>query len=176
MDPIEQPSSLSDFELAAALREWRARRAREEEVPAYIVLTNALLAEITRTRPSTEDALGQLRGMGPGRLARYGGEILAVVSKAGFAAQRCGRDDVAEAEPGTDPPQPVSENGGSGPEIRAPFPYRVVIEYHLEDAVRRRLVEELEVASGPILASMQAALAQGPARVSIRIEAERDAA
>jgi HRDC domain-containing protein len=58
------------------LREWRARKAREEGVPPYLLLTNRQLLEVVVKRPESPTALGHLPGVGPGKVERYGREIL----------------------------------------------------------------------------------------------------
>ncbi len=74
-----------DGPLMAALRAWRATRARADGVPAYVVATDALLAAIVEQRPASLAALRRVRGMGPARLDRHGDEILAIVARAGRA-------------------------------------------------------------------------------------------
>ncbi|HEY0443276.1 MAG TPA: ATP-dependent DNA helicase UvrD2 [Candidatus Limnocylindrales bacterium] len=66
--------------LFAALREWRAGRARAEGVPAYVVAHDQTLSAIADLRPSTMPALRRIHGMGPSKLDRYGAEILALVA------------------------------------------------------------------------------------------------
>ena len=64
----------------AALREWRAARAREDGVPAFVVAHDTTLAAIAEARPDTLPALRRVKGMGPTKLERYGLEILAVLA------------------------------------------------------------------------------------------------
>ena len=71
-----------DDPLMAALKEWRLTTARSDGVPAYVIATDALLAEIVDQRPSTIPALRRVKGMGPSRLARYGAELLEIVTAA----------------------------------------------------------------------------------------------
>ena len=66
--------------LLVALRAWRSRRAREDGVPAYVVAHDSTLAAIAEARPASAAALRRVKGMGPTKLERYGGEILAVVA------------------------------------------------------------------------------------------------
>ena len=58
------------------LRQWRAGIAREHGVPAYVVFHDATLAELARSRPLTEVALGQISGIGARKLERYGAALL----------------------------------------------------------------------------------------------------
>jgi ATP-dependent DNA helicase RecQ len=65
--------------LVAELRAWRSRRAREDGVPAYVVLHDATLHELAARRPGSEAELAGVKGLGPTKLARYGGELLDVL-------------------------------------------------------------------------------------------------
>jgi superfamily II DNA helicase RecQ len=51
-------------------------------VPAYVVFHDTTLAAIADERPRSLPALRRIRGMGPMKLERYGGEILAVIDGA----------------------------------------------------------------------------------------------
>ena len=62
------------------LKAWRLRRAKADDVPAYVVFHNATLEEIAGRRPRTLAELGAVPGVGPAKLARYGEEVLAALS------------------------------------------------------------------------------------------------
>ena len=64
-----------------ALRAWRLERSRADSVPAYVVFSNATLAEIAAARPANERELSRISGIGPTKLERYGADILRVVSE-----------------------------------------------------------------------------------------------
>ena len=66
--------------LGERLREWRSRRARRDGVPPYIVFHDRVLHEIAEARPSTMGELGQIAGVGPAKLERYGDDVLAAVA------------------------------------------------------------------------------------------------
>ena len=70
-----------DEALLDALRRWRRERAAADAVPAYVVFHDTTLAEIADVRPRTLPALRRVKGMGPAKLERYGGEILAVIAE-----------------------------------------------------------------------------------------------
>jgi ATP-dependent DNA helicase RecQ len=70
-----------DLALFEQLRTWRSAVAREEQVPAFVVFSDATLSEIARTRPRTDDALLAVSGIGPRKLASFGDAILALVRK-----------------------------------------------------------------------------------------------
>lgn len=68
--------SLALFE---QLRTWRAGVAAELGQPAYVVFTDATLGEIALTRPAGRSALSRVKGVGAGKLDRFGDDVLAVV-------------------------------------------------------------------------------------------------
>jgi len=62
-----------------ALRATRARLAREQGVPAYVIFHDATLLEMLRARPRNVDELGEISGVGAAKLERYGGAFLDTV-------------------------------------------------------------------------------------------------
>ncbi|WP_026532047.1 ATP-dependent DNA helicase UvrD2 [Arthrobacter sp. H41] len=62
-----------------ALRSWRLEEAREKDVPAFVVFTDATLIAIAEARPQTLDELGDLAGVGSAKLERYGESVLNIV-------------------------------------------------------------------------------------------------
>ncbi len=70
-----------DPELFERLRAWRGDQARSQGVPAYVVLHNSHLEEISRRKPRNVHELGTIKGIGLRRAARYGEELLALINK-----------------------------------------------------------------------------------------------
>jgi DNA helicase-2/ATP-dependent DNA helicase PcrA len=66
----------------AALKSWRLKRAKADEIPPYLVFHNSTLAEIAERRPSSAAELAAVPGVGPAKLERYGGEVLALLASA----------------------------------------------------------------------------------------------
>ena len=62
-----------------ALRAWRLERSRGDDVPAYVVASNATIRAIAVARPATLAALAKVDGIGPTKLELYGDEILAIL-------------------------------------------------------------------------------------------------
>jgi ATP-dependent DNA helicase UvrD/PcrA len=62
-----------------ALRAWRLERSRADDVPAYIVASNAVLQAIAIGRPKSAAELLAIDGIGPTKLDLYGDEILALL-------------------------------------------------------------------------------------------------
>jgi ATP-dependent DNA helicase UvrD/PcrA len=65
-----------------ALKRWRLKRAKADEIPAYVVFHNATLAEIAERRPQTIGELASVPGVGPAKLERYGEELLSALNAA----------------------------------------------------------------------------------------------
>ena len=59
-----------------ALRQWRARTAKEQGVPAYVIFHDATLRQIAVERPQDLAGLGAVGGVGEAKLNRYGEQIL----------------------------------------------------------------------------------------------------
>ncbi len=62
-----------------ALKQLRRRLADERSLPAYVVFSDAVLTEMARQRPQTEEALMRISGVGPKKLERYGETFLALL-------------------------------------------------------------------------------------------------
>jgi ATP-dependent DNA helicase RecQ len=81
--PDDAPTlSGADEALLARLRDLRRTIAREEQVPAYVVFSDRTLAEMAVRRPRSENALGEIRGVGPVKIERYGERFLDVLRSA----------------------------------------------------------------------------------------------
>jgi ATP-dependent DNA helicase RecQ len=62
-----------------ALRLWRSGEAKAQSVPPYVIFHDTVLREVAAIKPVNEDELGQIKGVGASKLARYGAGVLAVV-------------------------------------------------------------------------------------------------
>ena len=65
--------------LARELKALRTAIARELALPAYVIFTNATLADMARRKPQTPEALLQVAGVGMVKSARYGDRFLACI-------------------------------------------------------------------------------------------------
>jgi ATP-dependent DNA helicase RecQ len=72
----------ADEALLARLRDLRRTISHEENVPAYVVFPDRTLAEMAVRRPTTTTALGQVRGVGPVKIDKYGARFLEVLRAA----------------------------------------------------------------------------------------------
>jgi len=64
-----------------ALKAWRLTRARQDDVPAYLVFHNSTLEEIAARKPRSLDELAAVPGVGPAKLERYGEGVLAALAQ-----------------------------------------------------------------------------------------------
>jgi ATP-dependent DNA helicase RecQ len=69
-----------DQELFEQLRALRKRLADEAGVPPYIVFGDAALVEMSRAKPSSEEELLAVNGVGEVKLQRYGQAFLEVIA------------------------------------------------------------------------------------------------
>ena len=67
-------------ELEAALSRWRREKAAETGFSAFVILQQGTLLKIADASPRTKEELLAIPGMGPGRVEKYGDEILALTA------------------------------------------------------------------------------------------------
>jgi DNA helicase-2/ATP-dependent DNA helicase PcrA len=68
-----------DEQLFEELRGWRLETARELDVPAYVVFTDATLTAIAEREPGDTRELSGITGVGPAKLERFGDAVLEIV-------------------------------------------------------------------------------------------------
>ncbi len=77
--PLAEPVGSADPELFELLRTWRSATAAEQNVPAYIVLSDRHLEGIAARRPTTPEELLGCPGIGPTKSETYGEAILEII-------------------------------------------------------------------------------------------------
>lgn len=68
---VALPSTGANAELVAKLRAWRLTEAKRKRVPAFRVLTNRALVAIAEARPTSSEALRNVKGVGPKVIQSY---------------------------------------------------------------------------------------------------------
>ena len=63
----------------------RKKLARRDGVPPYCVMHNRSLRAMAVSKPGTLEELGGVPGVGEAKLARFGGDLLAVIHSHGCA-------------------------------------------------------------------------------------------
>ncbi len=75
------PAAMADQELRDYLREWRRMTAKEQSMPAYVVLHDSSLDEICRLQPNTNAELLKVTGIGERKAELYGQAILSALRR-----------------------------------------------------------------------------------------------
>jgi ATP-dependent DNA helicase RecQ len=87
--------------LFEALRELRRQLAQKASVPAYIVFSDATLRDLARRRPTDEQLLRDVHGIGQQKAATYGAQVLGVdpgVLQPASTGNRSGRRSAESGE------------------------------------------------------------------------------
>ena len=72
-------SDVENAELYELLLEWRRMKAREEDVPAYMILGNRTLINLANEAPTNEEDLLAIPGIGKKKKADYGADLLNII-------------------------------------------------------------------------------------------------
>jgi superfamily II DNA helicase RecQ len=62
------------------LKHWRNEQAKEENVPGYLVFSNATLARVAHDYPDTLESLAKIKGIGEVKMSRYSDMLLDIVT------------------------------------------------------------------------------------------------
>ena len=73
----------ADEALFQLLRQWRGDTAREQGVPAYVILHDKTLRELAEVRPVSHGLLSGITGMGSAKIEHYGEELLNLIRNEG---------------------------------------------------------------------------------------------
>ena len=76
----EAVATTGDDPLFYELRAWRTTEAKAQSLPPYVIFHDSVLREIASVRPGDLATLGQIKGVGAAKLARYGAAVLAVLA------------------------------------------------------------------------------------------------
>ena len=68
-----------DAEVFEILREERKRMAVRQNIPAYLIFQDRVLAEIARRRPANSEEFGEIPGIGAAKMARYAAHFLKIL-------------------------------------------------------------------------------------------------
>ena len=78
--PIDEATEPEAAAMFQRLRQWRWEQSQEEEVRPFRVFSDAVLRELARRRPTTDEALLAVPGIGPAKLAAYGGALKSLLA------------------------------------------------------------------------------------------------
>ncbi len=74
------PEGVADESLVDALKQWRRAEASRRNVPPYVVMHDKTLVALSAAKPQTADALLDVPGLGPAKVAQYGDALLQVIA------------------------------------------------------------------------------------------------
>ncbi len=75
------PETIENSGLYEMLKQWRTTRAKEMNMPAFVVLHNTTLAEIAAKLPATTQELRTIKGLKSKKGKTFGDEILQLVAR-----------------------------------------------------------------------------------------------
>ena len=78
-EPVYSESDIQYPELFQELRDWRSRKAKENEIPHFQVLHQRVLIQIVMNLPDRAEDLKKIRGVGKKTFEKYGEELLSMV-------------------------------------------------------------------------------------------------
>ncbi|KFC20499.1 HRDC domain-containing protein [Chryseobacterium sp. FH1] len=78
----EEELSEEEMIIYNKLKDWRSEKAKESQLPAYIIFHNAHLLSIAKQKPSNLEDLEQINGLGKSKTEKYGTEIIEVLENA----------------------------------------------------------------------------------------------
>ena len=70
-----------DFPVYSRLREWRNEKAVKEDTKAYHIFKNAHLAAFAQNRTVRKEDMAEVKGVGQGRIDKYGDEVIRIVTE-----------------------------------------------------------------------------------------------
>ena len=80
---VHSELSSADEVLFQLLRSWRSDTAKEQAVPAYVILHDKTLRELAEVRPTSHGMLAGITGMGSAKIEHYGAELLDLIRNEG---------------------------------------------------------------------------------------------
>jgi ATP-dependent DNA helicase RecQ len=112
-DSLTESTPSQDSErLFEALRQLRKRIADEQNVPPYVVFSDASLRQMAQYRPQTLESFGQISGVGSHKLDQYGDRFLPAIQS---YCQTHGLDSLPMPRPGGSTSQRSRNSSNNGP-------------------------------------------------------------
>lgn len=78
----EEELSQEEMIIYNKLKDWRSEKAREVQLPAYIIFHNTHLMAIAKYKPCNLEDLQNINGLGKSKTEKYGIEIIEVLENA----------------------------------------------------------------------------------------------
>ncbi len=78
----EEELSQEEMIIYKKLKDWRSEKAREAQLPPYIIFYNSHLMSIAIHKPSNLEDLENISGLGKSKIEKFGIEIIKVLENA----------------------------------------------------------------------------------------------
>ena len=78
--PPPEPLNKEQQALFDRLKVWRKERADKDGVPVYVISNNKSLVAVATAAPRSQEALKAIHGFGQGKIAKYGKDIIGLVT------------------------------------------------------------------------------------------------
>ncbi|KFC17946.1 HRDC domain-containing protein [Epilithonimonas lactis] len=78
----EEELSEEEMIIYQKLKNWRAEKSREWQLPPYIIFHNTHLIAIAKHKPSNFEDLENVKGLGRSKIEKFGTEIIQVLENA----------------------------------------------------------------------------------------------
>jgi len=77
-----QNTELTELEqkIYEAFKTWRFVKAKELNIPAFMICSNSELITLSKTRPETIGQLSKIKGFGEQKIAKFGEDIIALIN------------------------------------------------------------------------------------------------
>ncbi len=76
---IQSPVNLTHTKLYTVLRNWRDAKAKQADLPTYMILPQKTLMDVVTVMPSNPKQLENIKGFGKKKVKQIGGEILKII-------------------------------------------------------------------------------------------------
>ena len=70
-----------EIKILEALKIWRTERAKEDNLPPYMIATNSELFSIAKFKPAKKEELIELKGFGEKKIEKFGAEIIDILEQ-----------------------------------------------------------------------------------------------
>ena len=104
-DEPAAPSTASEQlteELAERLKRWRRKTSAALDIPAYRVLTNAVIERLSEQMPQSTEALGLVNGIGSATVEQFGYDVVELIQQAISESESAPSDDAPPEFPDPD--------------------------------------------------------------------------
>jgi ATP-dependent DNA helicase RecQ len=78
---LPEPQPDDGTNLFDSLRAWRLNIAKAQNLPPYVIFHDAVLRDIAAVRPTTQEQLAEIKGLGASKLERYAEALLEIIKK-----------------------------------------------------------------------------------------------